>query len=316
MAAMCPWCSAPRDASAASCPRCGANYAKAEQIKAQGRAVAVAAAPAAAPVQVMAAKTVPASADDDSLAGLPEVDDPLLEWKMCIAAIPAALALGVLFHYLTPFLQRTFLAMPIHELGHAAAAWFTGHWAIPTLWKTSVAEERGVVMPLLLAAAIGFMMYRAWQRENRALVGLSAGLLLLQAIGTFVLKAKTAQMLITFGGDGIGMVIATLLMATFFFGKDTQLYKGSLRWGFLAIGAAAFTDMFAVWWAARSDFGTVPFGEMEGIGLSDATKLVDWYGWDTAAMIRRYVGLGLACLAALALVYAWGVRQARKRVAR
>lgn len=311
--AACPWCSAPREASAESCPRCGANYAKAEQIKAQGRAATPAAAvAAAAPVPAMPA----ASVDEDSLAGLPEVDDPVLEWRLCIGAIPAALALGVLFHYLAPGLQRIFLAMPVHELGHAAAAWFTGYWAIPTLWKTLVAEERGFVMPLVLAGAIGWMTYGAWRRENRGLVALGAMLLLLQAFGTLVLRPRTAEMLFTWGGDGVGMMLATALMCAFFFGKDTQLYKGSLRWGFLVIGAAAFTDMFSVWWAARSDFGRVPFGEMEGVGLSDATKLVDLYGWEAGQMIRRYVATGIACLAVLAAVYAWGVRQAGKRIAR
>jgi hypothetical protein len=32
-------------------------------------------------------------------------------------------------------------------------------------------------------------------------------------------------------------------------------------------------------------------------------------------MIRRYVTLGIVCLVALALVYAWGVWQASKRMA-
>src|SRR6185503_896076 len=112
----------------------------------------------------------------------------------------------------------------------------------------------------------------------------------------------------------MGMVLATALMATFFFGKDTQLYKGSLRWGFLAIGAAAFVDMFAVWLAARRDFAAIPFGEMEGVGLSDATRLVDDFGWTAEAMVRRYVALGVCCLVALALVYAWGVREAKRRI--
>ena len=37
MNATCPWCNAPRDAGP-TCPGCGANYAKAEAIKAHGRA--------------------------------------------------------------------------------------------------------------------------------------------------------------------------------------------------------------------------------------------------------------------------------------
>lgn len=312
-AATCPWCSAPRDAGPA-CPRCGANYAKAEQIKAHGRAVAAPAAlapQAQIQMQVQPETVLPVQ---DSLDGLPLVNDPALEWKFCVAAIPAALALGVLFHVAAPFLQRTFLGMPIHELGHAVSAWFTGHWAIPTLWKTMTGEARGFVTPMVLGGALGFLVYRSHQNGQRGLMALGVALLLLQAWGTLLLTKKTADMLIVFGGDGIGMVLATALMASFFFGKTTQLYKGSLRWGFVVIGAGAFVDMFSTWWKARGDFGAVPFGEQEGVGLSDPTKLVDWFAWDTAAMIRRYVALGFACLFALALVYAWGVRQAKKRM--
>lgn len=305
MTATCPWCSAPRSGGT-TCPRCGADYAKAEQIKAQGRATV--AAPAA--TIVVPPVAVP-SGEPDVMEG--RIEDPRLELWFCAAGIPAALLLGVLFHLALPGLQRIFLAMPVHELGHAAAAWFCGYFAIPTLWKTiTFSESRDFIAPVALFGALGFLIFKAHVRENRALLALGIVLLALQATGTFFVKARTAQMLIVFGGDGFGMVLATALMATFFFGKTTQIYRGSLRWGFLAIGAGAFADMFGTWWAARSDFGAVPFGEMEGVGLSDATKLVDWYNWPTEVMIRRYVALGLCCLAVLAAVYAWGVWRALK----
>lgn len=312
VAATCPWCNAPRD-TGPTCPRCGAIYAKAELIKTQGRASVARAAPEArrdAPVSVEPARRD--AADESSLQGMPRVEDPVLEWKLCVGAIPIALCLALAFHVFMPFLQRTFLGMPVHELGHTITAWLVGHAAIPTLWKSLVSETRGFIAPLALLGALGYLMYRAHRAGNHALVALGGALVLLQAIGTLVLKQKTADMLIVFGGDGLGMVLATALMASFFFGKDTQLYKGSLRWGFLVIGAAAFVDMFAVWWAARSDFGKVPFGEQEGGTLSDATRLVDDFGWATEVMIRRYVWLGIGCLAALALVYAWGVWQAKR----
>jgi hypothetical protein len=154
------------------------------------------------------------------------------------------------------------------------------------------------------------MTLSAWRAEKPGLVALGAGVLLVAAFGTLGLKYKTTQMLIVFGGDGMGMILAVALMATFFFGKDTQLYRGSLRWGFLAIGAAAFVDIFSVWVAARRDFGRIPFGEQEGGLLSDATRLVDDFGWTADQLINRYVGLGVCCLIALTLIYAWGVRQA------
>jgi hypothetical protein len=212
-----------------------------------------------------------------------------------------------------PGLQRIVFGMPIHELGHAVTAWFCGHAALPTLWKTLVAEERGWLAPVVLAGAIGYMMVRAYLAEKHYFVVLGAVLLAAQGIGTFYIKPTTAHILFAFGGDGMGMVIATALMATFFFGKRTQLYKGWLRWGFLMIGAAAFADMFATWWVAQSDRNAIPFGEIEGVGLSDSLKLVEEWGWTMDELVRRYVTVGMSCLLALALVYAWGVRRAWRK---
>jgi hypothetical protein len=310
MAAACPWCNAPRG-SGPECPKCGANYAKAEAIKKQGRAGALATAPAA-PVSEPV-EEAPALRGGIQLAPLTEpegIQDPALELKFCLAAIPAMLVLGILFNAFLPFLQRTFLTMPVHEFGHSITAWLCGFWSIPTLWKAITAAERGFVAPLVILGATGFMMVRAWLAQNLLLVALGGTIILLQLVGTLGIKEHTAQMLIVFGGDGLGMILATLLMASFYFGKETNLYKGSLRWGFVAIGAAAFVDMFSVWWATRTDKGRIPFGEMEGTGLSDATKLVDEYGWTIDQLVARHVTVGVLCLLALAAVYAWGAWRA------
>jgi hypothetical protein len=294
----CPWCNAPR-VSGAACLRCGANYAKAELIRSQGHA----------PPVEKAVAAVLAGPDDRA------VEDPVLEWKFGVAAIPAALALGLLFHIVTPGLQRIFFGMPVHELGHAVTAWLCGYLAVPTLWKTLVPESRGFVAPILLAGALGYLLVRAWRAEKPGYVLLLAAALLVQGFGTLVLSERSAEMLIIFGGDGMGMVLAVLLMASFFFGKRTQLYKGSVRWGLLVIGAAAFADMFATWWVAQTDVGVIPFGENEGSGLSDPMKLLEEYGWTTKAMVRRYVLVGVTSLLGLAAVYGWGVRRARRMAA-
>src|SRR4051812_18057198 len=82
------------------------------------------------------------------------VEDSQLEWKLCAAAIPSVLALGLFFHWLMPGLQRIFFGMPVHELGHAVSAWLCGYLAIPTLWKTLVPESRSYSAALALAAAL------------------------------------------------------------------------------------------------------------------------------------------------------------------
>src|SRR5438067_1134156 len=166
---------------------------------------------------------------------------------------------------------------------------------------------------LILAGALGYGMYKAWLAEKPAYLVLLGAVLLVQGFGTLYVSENTAEMLFTFGGDGMGMVLAAALMASFFFGKRTELYKGWLRWGFLLIGAAAFADMFGTWWVAQSNADVIPFGENEGSGLSDAMTLLEEYRWPTQTIVRRYVLVGVCSLVALALVYAWGVLRARRK---
>ncbi len=312
MSTTCPWCAAPRDAGP-TCPSCGAIYAKAEAIKAHGRAAAP---PPATAAPVRGVRSVgERSPDDGSTGEWHEVDDAELERRFCVGAIPVALLLAILFHAsgLGAALQRIFLTMPVHEFGHAVSAWFCGYAALPTLWLTRIPDTRGWLAPLLLSAALGSLIFRAWHAANRPLMVAGGVLLLAQGVFTFGLQEKTAQMLFIFGGDGMGMILAIALMASFFFGKRTQLYKGSLRWGFVVIGAVAFVDMYATWWVARSNPDVIPFGTLNG-DLTDASKLVEVYGWEITTLVNRYFALGIACLVALALVYAWGVRRAGREV--
>lgn len=77
------------------------------------------------------------------------------------------------------------------------------------------------------------------------------------------------------------------------------------------IGAAAFADAFAQWWASRKDFDRIPFGMNEGAGLSDPSVLSETYRWSTDRIVRSYVTLGCVCLAVIAVAYAWGLLRRR-----
>ena len=303
-AATCPWCEAPRQ-DGPDCPRCGANYAKAEAIKKHGRAEVAVAAP---PADDIPEARIFIAGEAEADVG----DDPRTEFWFCAAAIPAMLLIAVIFQSMEwgRFVQRLVFTMPVHQLGHAVTAWLCGFGAMPTVWVTLTSDERGLIAPLAVLAALAWMIYRGWQLESRALLAAGGMVLLLQAVMTLGISEDTATALIIFGGDGMGLVLAILLMGSFFFGKGTQLYKGSLRWGFVAIGAGAFVDINATWWLARRDPSEIPFTTRANGMESDALRLVNNHGWSEAALVNRHILACLACMALLALVYAWGVRKA------
>jgi hypothetical protein len=230
------------------------------------------------------------------------------EWKRRAGAVPIALVLALLFHGCETghFVQRTALTMPLHELGHAVTGWWCGYAAIPSLWKTMIPETRGVIIPLVVASMNVLVAWRGWATDRTWLLVLGLVLGALQLLGTGVIAPRTAQMTITFGGDAGAMVLGTGLMLLFFVGPDSRLRTGGLRYGFLSIGAAALVDTFATWWS-----GKVPFGEIEGVGLSDPSKLDQVYRWTRDEIIDRYVLVGVLCFTLLALVWAWATWRAR-----
>jgi hypothetical protein len=242
--------------------------------------------------------------------------DDELEWKLRAIAVPAAVVLAFAFHAWPTghFLQRTFLSMILHELGHAVTAWWCGFAALPGLWKTMIPEARGVIVPVVIAAAEVAAIYVGWRTRRWLLAAAGGVLAVAQIVGTLATGPHHAHAAITFGGDAGAMVLGTLLMFTFFAPADSRLVTNHLRWGFLVIGAAALVDPFMTWWSARTDEAAIPFGEIEGVGLSDPSKLVEDYGWSTQQLVGRYVVVGIACFLALAAVwgyFTWAARRAR-----
>lgn len=225
-------------------------------------------------------------------------------------ALPVALLLGwaVVHMGFARTLLRTMLSMWIHELGHAVAAWLCGRWAFPGPWFTPVGGSRSWIVVLLMAAAIVYGVIRLWP-SRKAWAVVVALLLPAEMLCSFWLSPYRQDTLVLWAGDGGCLILGTLLMLSFYARASSRLRKGWLRWGFLVIGAAAFTDAFATWWAARTDDSVIPFGENEGRGPSDPTLLVFEHGFSIPGLVNGYVGTGVLCLAVLAVAYALGLRR-------
>jgi hypothetical protein len=227
-----------------------------------------------------------------------ELAETHLEGRLRTWAIPVALIGAFLVVSTGPghFLVRVFLSMWLHELGHATTAWLCGFLAFPGPWLTSMAESRSAFFGFLVFAGVASWAFWAWRTERpRTFIALLA-LGAVQLFCTAALPAARAKQLVVFMGDGGCMVLGSLLMLTVYAPEESALKRGWLRWGFLIIGAAAFADAFAQWWASRKDVDRIPFGMNEGVGLSDPSVLSQTYFWSTEQIVSRYVVLGWVCL--------------------
>jgi hypothetical protein len=291
----CPKCQFDHELQTTECLKCGIVFTRYQA------ALDAAAKQAALPLPPVEAPPLSLSAP------LTVRDDALKELKYRGLALPLALLVARLVVATGLRMPVSMLAMVLHESGHAITAWLTGRWAIPLLWVTMHGEDRSWSIVLILMSAIVFGGFLAWKTERWGWVCAAGAVLILQLI-ILSLPNPTQGVLIVFGGDGGALVLATVLMATFYAPRESALYQNwGLRWGLLVIGALTFMHVFRTWSGPIED---IPFGEIEGVNLSDPSLLTQMYGWSLAQLIDRYLRLATVCLVVLLALYLWGLLSA------
>ena len=236
-------------------------------------------------------------------------------WQQRLAW-PLTILLAWFVHFLPggAFVQRLTMGMMVHELGHAVTAWTCGFVAIPMPWVTWIRDERSwgwtILLSVVLGGGGGWLIRQGWLTQGGALLGVLA----VHWLGSLILPLETAQALITFGGDGAGLLLAAVLVTQFSLGPRWPWTRGGLRWGWLVIGCVAWIDLSAAWWAALSDPTAIPYGMIHGVGLSDASKLTERHGWLQSALVHRYVAVSLTAFGIMAASWVRGMRQAAAAV--
>ena len=290
----CPKCEFDHELQTSECLKCGIVFARYQAVQDRAAKADVLAGPA--PVTCPEPVT--------------ERNEAVRELTYRIVALPLALLVARVVAGTGLRMAASMLAMVLHESGHAITAWLTGRWAVPLLWVTPHGEERSWSVVLILTTAIVFGGFQAWKARRWAWVIAAGGALILQV----TVLSLPAEPLIIFFGDGGAMVLAALLMATFFAPRESALYKSwGLRWGLLVIGALSFMHVFLTWTGPYED---IPFGEIEGVNLSDPSLLTEMYGWPVTQLVDRYVRLGTACLVVLLGLYLWGLVSAYLEIRR
>jgi hypothetical protein len=285
----CPKCQFDYELQTTECLKCGVVFSRCHEPLAAAAGNEAVALPMvqAAPIEEPAAPTAR--------------NEALKELKYRVLALPLALLVGRLVAGSGLSFVAGMLAMPLHESGHAITAWLTGRWAVPMLWVTMHGEERSCSIVLVLAAAIISGGFLAWKMQRWGWVCAAGALLIVQ----FAFLNLPSGPAIVFGGDSGAMVLATILMATFYAPRESRLYKSwGVRWGLLVIGAVAFMYVYHQW---SGPYENIPFGEIEGVNLSDPSLLTEMYGWSVVQLVDRYLRLAMFCFAALSALYVWGL---------
>lgn len=232
------------------------------------------------------------------------------EFLCRIFALPGALLLGWLLNLAAPPITA-FLAMWLHEFGHAVAAWFCGYAAFPTAWITMIPDERGRWISVVLGAGTAAGGYFAFRLQRWFWVAASAAVLALFVLGNLQTEAH-ARLLFTFWGEGGAYVLSTALILSFYARAESSIARNQVRWGLLVLGALAFWSVYSRWAGGFENIAQF-LEDTDSRGIpSDMRVLTLVYGWTTYALIHSYRNLGHACLLALVGAYAAGLVQVQR----
>ncbi len=194
----------------------------------------------------------------------------------------------------------------IHEFGHATVAWLSGHRALPLpIGWTNIAPEKSLFVYGGVLFLAGVLAIAGWRERKPVAVGAAIVIAGMQALFTWAVPEREAQMWITFGGVGGEFYLSALMIGAFYFELPDKFKWRICRWIFLFIGAASFSQTYVFWRAVSNHREMIPWGSMIG-GEEDANgdmdTLRDDYHWSEHTIISTYMGIGNLCLAAMAAV--------------
>ncbi|MFT3767177.1 MAG: zf-TFIIB domain-containing protein [Minicystis sp.] len=224
-------------------------------------------------------------------------------------AVPVAFLVAIVAHAtFFRWLFGLFVNMPLHEIGHATAAWLSGHFAVPLPFFTSIGStDRSVLVAGTLLIAIAAAILAGQQAKRRYLVWLGGGALLLQAALTLIVPNDRSLRVVTWSGCGGELVLGTLLVVSFYYKMPDRLRWDFMRYAALFFGAYALVHATSFWLDVFQHRAPMPYGSALGGGddpNGDMNQLVDW-GMRPERIAATYLLVGLLGMVIVAGHYAF-----------
>jgi hypothetical protein len=223
--------------------------------------------------------------------------------------IPLAILTGALIELTGLRILLSFLSMPFHELGHAAASWFAGIYALPLPFFTSWDEFRSnsVIVFFCTLWTVGVAAAVRWR--SRVMTVLFAVALLLQTRATFFVELERInEFRISFGCTG-EILFSALLVSSFVYRFPPQLRWDFWRFPVGALGGVLFGAVAMQWLQIRKDPSRIPWGSAIPTDENDGdlSKLRDLYHWSEAQIFSHYFFWIKLAFAFVLMHYLWNL---------
>ena len=228
-------------------------------------------------------------------------------------ALPAALALSWLFcSGWFGRLLASMVGMPFHELGHAAASWLSSRIAIPLPFYTVWFDDQSILMGAIVAAGLGWLGFHTYREKNHFMLGVTGITFAAWAVTTFLISPTTTLMWQILAGVLGEITFGAFLLVAFHFPLPDRFRWDFWRWPAMIPGALCFMHALLLWRQVSADVSQMPWGSAIGAESDgDMNRLVQQFNWSANDLADFYLGVAYACLALMAVAYAYAAYRVR-----
>ncbi len=224
----------------------------------------------------------------------------ILSWLFCSTAFGRSLS--------------SLVGMPLHELGHAIASWLSSRIAIPLPFFTFWYDDQSVLMGLLVATALGWLMFHMLREGNHFMLAVTTAVLASWAVATFFVSPSTTLMWQILAGALGEIVLGGFILIGFHFPLPDRFRWDFWRWVAVVPGALCFVHALLLWRRVSADVTQMPWGSAIGAESDgDMNRLVQQFAWNANELAELYLRTAYACLVLLAVTYAYAALRMRRR---
>lgn len=250
---------------------------------------------------------------------------PYDSFKLNLLALPITFFLAFLISkiWVLYALAANFITIPVHELGHAIAAWSSSRPAIPLGAFIPAAAFTTILSksPIFGLIYVFLFLYGLFQSyKNRRvfpLVVLSAALIAFLKL-SFFSSEDTETHAFVIGGIWGEIWISTVLILSFFHPFLIKYRYDFFRFFTLFGGCNVFWHAWELWSKSAKNVFYLPMGSyIDGSDSQsgDLQKLIHQYHWESVHLAKTTLSFVHICLAIIIAQYLWAVFRSRREVA-